>query len=211
VAIPAPAAHTPGPPRNLSQRGVSSISVGRRELWFKADRRGTRTSIGLPGTGLRWTSVMRPYVRTRGIGRVLLWAGAIVAATFVVLHTAHGQTTVYGAGNSSCGSYLEARAGRGGVPISFYMAWLTGYLTGAVQQTPAFDKGVAATDLNAYAVWIDNYSGVIRIPLYRTTGRPTSWCASSATRRSRTNGRDTRPAARGAPFRSAGALGRRDL
>jgi hypothetical protein len=51
----------PGIRLNLSKRGVSSISVGRRGLWANFGRQGTRTSIGLPGTGLRYTSKIRPY------------------------------------------------------------------------------------------------------------------------------------------------------
>ena len=44
----------PGFRLNLSKSGVST-SVGRRELWFTVGPRGTRTTVGIPGTGLSYT------------------------------------------------------------------------------------------------------------------------------------------------------------
>src|ERR1700730_8712915 len=40
--------------RHLRKSGVST-SVGRRGLWFTIDPRGTRTTVGIPGTGLSYT------------------------------------------------------------------------------------------------------------------------------------------------------------
>lgn len=51
----------PGVRVNLSKRGVSSISVGGRGGWVNFGRKRTRTTVGLPGTGLRYTSKTSPY------------------------------------------------------------------------------------------------------------------------------------------------------
>jgi hypothetical protein len=44
----------PGFRLNFSKSGVST-SVGRRGLWFTMGPRGTRTTVGIPGTGLSYT------------------------------------------------------------------------------------------------------------------------------------------------------------
>lgn len=44
----------PGLRLNLSKSGVSA-SVGRRGLWFTAGPRGTRETVGIPGSGLSYT------------------------------------------------------------------------------------------------------------------------------------------------------------
>ena len=44
----------PGFRLNFSKSGVST-SVGRRGLWFTIDPRGTRTTVGITGTGLSYT------------------------------------------------------------------------------------------------------------------------------------------------------------
>jgi hypothetical protein len=40
---------------NVSKHGVS-VSIGGRGAWFTVSPRGTRTTVGLPGSGLYWTS-----------------------------------------------------------------------------------------------------------------------------------------------------------
>ena len=40
---------------NASKRGVST-SIGRRGMWYTVGPRGTRTTFGLPSSGLYWTS-----------------------------------------------------------------------------------------------------------------------------------------------------------
>jgi Protein of unknown function (DUF4236) len=40
---------------NVSKGGVST-SIGRRGMWYTVGPRGTRTTFGLPGSGLYWTS-----------------------------------------------------------------------------------------------------------------------------------------------------------
>lgn len=84
-------------------------------------------------------------------------APCVVVALAIACAPCFAQTKVYGLGNASCGSYIEARAGRGAVRTENFTTWLTGYLTGVVQQTPSLDKKVAAADTDAYAVWLDNY------------------------------------------------------
>lgn len=55
----------PGVRLNLSKSGVST-SVGRRGLWFTFGPRGQkRETIGLPGTGLRWTEQHGPHAQPR--------------------------------------------------------------------------------------------------------------------------------------------------
>jgi hypothetical protein len=49
----------PGLRLNLSKSGVSA-SVGRRGLWFTAGPRGTRATVGIPGTGLSYTELGAP-------------------------------------------------------------------------------------------------------------------------------------------------------
>ena len=44
----------PGLRLNLSKSGVSA-SVGTRGAWFTFGRNGTRTTVGLPGTGISYT------------------------------------------------------------------------------------------------------------------------------------------------------------
>jgi hypothetical protein len=45
----------PGLRLNLSKSGVSA-SVGTRGAWFTFGRNGTRTTVGLPGTGISYTT-----------------------------------------------------------------------------------------------------------------------------------------------------------
>jgi hypothetical protein len=72
-----------GPGRvNLSTRGLSSVSFGRRGLWLTFGRRNQAT-VGLPGSGLRYTA---PLARKNSAGRDL-WGWllfAFVAAIFLL-------------------------------------------------------------------------------------------------------------------------------
>ena len=73
----------PGVRPNIGKRGLSSISVGRRGAWLDLNRRGTRESIGAPGTGLRYETERRLY-GARMRWRKLLWA-AVVGATMLAI------------------------------------------------------------------------------------------------------------------------------
>ncbi len=45
---------------NLSKSGVST-SVGGRGAWLTFGKRGTRATVGLPGTGLSYTTTVPPH------------------------------------------------------------------------------------------------------------------------------------------------------
>jgi hypothetical protein len=45
----------PGLRLNFGKQGFSSVSVGRKGFTVNASTRGTRTTVGLPGTGLSYS------------------------------------------------------------------------------------------------------------------------------------------------------------
>ena len=71
----------PGLRLNFSRRGVSA-SVGRRGAWATVGRHRMRTTIGLPGSGLSYTTTSPATV-----GRVISWL--IIAA--IVFWRAFGR------------------------------------------------------------------------------------------------------------------------
>ena len=50
----------PGLRLNLSKSGVSA-SVGTRGAWLTFGRNGTRTTVGIPGTGISYTSTSEAH------------------------------------------------------------------------------------------------------------------------------------------------------
>lgn len=56
----------PGVWLNLSKSGIST-SVGGRGLTYNLSKRGTRKTVGLPGTGLSWRSPTKPWQDVEGI------------------------------------------------------------------------------------------------------------------------------------------------
>lgn len=56
----------PGVRINLSNRGVSSVSVGRRGAKVNFGRQGVRSTVGLSGTGLSYTNYT-PYRQAQGV------------------------------------------------------------------------------------------------------------------------------------------------
>ena len=46
----------PGVKLNISKKGISSISAGVKGARMNVGKRGTRTTVGLPGTGLSYSS-----------------------------------------------------------------------------------------------------------------------------------------------------------
>ena len=89
----------PGVRLNVSKRGISSVSIGRRGLTLNVSRRGTKETIGLPGTGISYTTpVQRPtvtYAKTTAIEpvsseaqhtevRVIGWIAVAAVAVLVV-------------------------------------------------------------------------------------------------------------------------------
>jgi Protein of unknown function (DUF4236) len=58
----------PGLRVNLTKRGASSISIGRRGAHMTFSDKGTRTSVGLPGSGLNYSE----FTPANGIDRAPL-------------------------------------------------------------------------------------------------------------------------------------------
>lgn len=50
----------PGLRLNVSKSGVSA-SIGTRGAWLTFGRKGTRTTVGLPGTGISYTQTSSPH------------------------------------------------------------------------------------------------------------------------------------------------------
>lgn len=50
----------PGLRLNLSKTGIST-SIGRRGAWLTFSRKGTRATVGLPGTGLSYTTTSKTH------------------------------------------------------------------------------------------------------------------------------------------------------
>ncbi len=88
----------PGLRINLSRSGVST-SIGRRGAWFTFGPRGTRETIGVPGSGVYYTAQQQPHpeqaphlqqpasVSPRGgslmLGLIILALLLLVAASFL--------------------------------------------------------------------------------------------------------------------------------
>jgi hypothetical protein len=75
----------PGLRLNVSKSGVSA-SVGTQGAWFTFGRKGTRTTVGLPGTGISYTTTSPAHEhqdvgapRARASGRWLVVMLAIAA------------------------------------------------------------------------------------------------------------------------------------
>jgi hypothetical protein len=66
----------PGFRINLSKSGVST-SLGTKGAWFTVGPRGTRTTAGIPGTGLSYTQSSR---NRSGVGALLLLAFLVLLA-----------------------------------------------------------------------------------------------------------------------------------
>ena len=46
----------PGVRVNLSQKGISSVSIGKRGATVNINEKGTKITLGIPGTGLSYTT-----------------------------------------------------------------------------------------------------------------------------------------------------------
>jgi hypothetical protein len=83
----------PGVRLNVSRSGVST-SIGRRGLWVTYGRGGRRTTVGLPGSGLSYTTETKTGsavpTRSRAGWWWVLIVGGILAV--VLLHRAWGHT-----------------------------------------------------------------------------------------------------------------------
>ncbi len=69
---------------NISKRGLSTVSIGRRGATLNVGSRGVRETFGLPGTGLSYTTTPRggPIVA------ILAMAGIIIGAAFTLIRSA---------------------------------------------------------------------------------------------------------------------------
>ena len=51
----------PGVRVNLSQKGISSVSIGKRGATVNINDKGTKITLGIPGTGLSYTTKTNKY------------------------------------------------------------------------------------------------------------------------------------------------------
>jgi len=78
----------PGLRLNVSRSGIST-SIGRRGLWVTYGRRGRRTTVGLPGSGISYTSVSTARSAARGRSGAAWWlwlALALAGGTYLSRH-----------------------------------------------------------------------------------------------------------------------------
>lgn len=71
----------PGLRLNLSASDVST-SVGTRGAWFTFGPRGTRTTVGLPGTGLSYTEQSKNGIGAGGALALFIVALVVLAVVF---------------------------------------------------------------------------------------------------------------------------------
>jgi hypothetical protein len=82
---------------NLSKSGTS-VSVGSRGGWLTFGKKGTRATVGIPGTGMSWSekidspapqqsnpsySILGLLVQLIGLASILLLSGIFIYALFV--------------------------------------------------------------------------------------------------------------------------------
>jgi hypothetical protein len=68
----------PGVRLNISKRGLSSVSIGRRGLTLNVSRRGMRETVGLPGTGLSYTTPTQHPSTSAETEHVIGWLAVIL-------------------------------------------------------------------------------------------------------------------------------------
>ena len=79
----------PGLRLNLSKRGASSLSIGGKGLTVNLGKKGSRTTVGIPGTGLSYSTyeknaeIGQDMAQGRPRGKTWLLIAAIVLA-FVI-------------------------------------------------------------------------------------------------------------------------------
>ncbi|PNP98510.1 DUF4236 domain-containing protein [Moraxella sp. RCAD0137] len=55
----------PGVKLNVSKKGLSSVSLGGKGASMNFGKKGRRTTVGIPGTGMSYTSTSKRRRRTR--------------------------------------------------------------------------------------------------------------------------------------------------
>ena len=73
----------PGVRLNLSKRGVSSVSVGGKGLTYNINKKGSRTTIGLPGTGMSHSSY-QSHKDASGPNPVLIGIALVILAVVLI-------------------------------------------------------------------------------------------------------------------------------
>ena len=66
---------------NISKRGFSSVSVGQRDATVNVSRRGVRETVGLPGTGLSYTT----GARSGPLFAIIALVSLIISAIFKLI------------------------------------------------------------------------------------------------------------------------------
>ena len=83
----------PGLRLNLSRSGVST-SIGGRGAWLTFGRKGPRATVGLPGSGLSYTTTLAPGTAAAPpgqaaggfpLGKVLRWTMVLLAVVLFLL------------------------------------------------------------------------------------------------------------------------------
>lgn len=70
----------PGVKLNVSKKGISSVSLGGKSARVNLGKKGTRTTVGIPKTGLSYSSYSQ-YVRSKPKSKSSvhwIWIGIIV-------------------------------------------------------------------------------------------------------------------------------------
>ena len=82
----------PGIKLNMSKKGVSSVSIGRAGATMNINRKGTKTTVGIPGSGLSYstkrsgrTTASRPVAARSNTRGWLVIAGLILIGFIVAL------------------------------------------------------------------------------------------------------------------------------
>ncbi len=71
----------PGVRLNLTKRGISSVSVGRRGATLNFGNRGTKATVGLPGTGISYSTELGDVAgKRRPMGTVI----RVILCVFVI-------------------------------------------------------------------------------------------------------------------------------
>ena len=92
---------------------------------------------------------------TKKLGIAIVLAGMLLAD-----QAGAGTITLWGAGNTSCGTWITNRRTDPGT-ARFEFSWLQGYITGLNAGLPSTDSNYgqvgASIDVDAAKVWVDNY------------------------------------------------------
>lgn len=125
----------PGVHLNVTGRGVRSVSVGRRGATVNLSGRGARLTLGLPGTGLSYTTAtVRPWWRPRSENAEHSTATSAAASAAAVVDAAEGGDG--GATRAFARGFGRGLAGGGlvaGAVVTIW--WLGAWALGALLRT----------------------------------------------------------------------------